>query len=215
MLTLPCTINCPRFTFEGLDTKKTDSFLLSLGVSYFHRKPYAHDPQELHQLPIVTAKFMKQPTTQSKEHYNNPVHSKLLTFDVLVDFNSFLFNFIPINIHTFNLLSLTAMITSTVVYKEDIQKNHLSQTQKCYVVKAILYQTECKTQFTDHLSIKVNNKQKSSCMLEPKYVTQKPVKQGMTVLNCEQLRRDKIPTNTPNSIVTIDMKAMRQQLVLT
>jgi hypothetical protein len=44
---------------------------------------------------------------------------------------------------------------------------------------------------------------------------QKPVKQGMTVLNCEQLQRDKISTHTPNSIVTIYMKAMRQELVLT
>jgi hypothetical protein len=35
------------------------------------------------------------------------------------------------------------MITSTVVNKEDIQTSHLSQTQKCHVVKAILYQTGC------------------------------------------------------------------------
>jgi len=109
------------------------------------------------------------------------------------------------------------MITSTVVNKEDIQTSHLSQTQKCHVVKAILYHTDafCKTQFTDHLSIKVNNKQKLLCVLKPKYVMQKPVKQWMTVLNCEQLQTDKIPTYTPNSIVTIYMKAMRQELVLT
>jgi len=73
----------------------------------------------------------------------------------------------------------------------------------------------CKTQFTDHLSIKVNNKQKLSCVLKPKYVMQKPVRQGMTVPDCEQLRRDKFPTYTPNSIVTIYIEAMRQELVLT
>jgi hypothetical protein len=143
MLTLPGTTNGPRFTFEDLNTKETDSFLLPLRVSYLHHTPYAHDLQALHQLPTVTAKFMKQHITQSQEHYINSVHSKLLSFDVLVDFYQFLFNFIPINIHTYNLLNITAMMTSTVVNMEDTQTSHLPQTQKWHVVTANVYQTGC------------------------------------------------------------------------
>lgn len=138
-----------------------------------------------------------------------------MSFDVLVDFYSFLFNFIPINIHTYNLLSLTAMMTSTAINMGDIQTSHLSQTQKCHVETAILYHRGCLLPNPIYRPFIHKSKQqgKLSCVLKPKYVMQKPVKQGMTVLNCEQLQRDKIPTYTPKSIVTIYMKAMRQELV--
>jgi len=68
MLTLPRIISGPIFTFKGLDTKKLIVFFSLWGVSYFHHKPYTHDPQELNQLPTVTAKSLKQPITHSKEH---------------------------------------------------------------------------------------------------------------------------------------------------